>query len=365
MTDQLYLGIALLVVALLILYELVETWRWRGFQNRPPSRFRVVRWLRRAFGGALAIFTFRRSSGRHVTPEPTLSAYDLARRLGDPTIGTDVSGPVHLQPGRIVVSGSRAPIRQPVQPVTPVPPPRSPRPSRARLIRDTAGAALVLGGLIVAFANFVPGPQGNVEGVTATPKPTPVIVTSLPPSGSPVSIATQTPGPTTTIEPGSTPTPTPGLVSSTPTPSPRPTARPTARPQPTAAPTQAPTAKPTPKPTKKPTPKPTAQPAVISNLTANPSPIPVGDAVVVSFGYSNATSYTINFGDGSGTHQFPLSGSGSESVASQPYQDPGTVYVVVVVSGAGASDTGTVPVVVNAPVGGPRFWHWRSWPQDS
>jgi hypothetical protein len=349
MTDQLILGITVLVFALLILYELVETWRWRGFQNRPPSRFRVVRWLRRAFGGALAIFTFRRSSGRHATPEPTMSAYDLARRLGDPTGGSDASGPVHLQPGRIVVSGSRAPIRQPVQPVTPVPPPRPPRPSRARLIRDTAGAALVLGGLIVAFANFVPGPQGNVEGVTATPKPTPVIVTSLPPSQSPVSIATQSPEPTATIEPGSAPTPTPALVSSTPTPSPRPTARPTDRPQPTAAPTQAPTPKPTPKRTPRPTPKPTPQPAVISNLAANPDHILVGESVVVSFDYSNATSYTINFGDGSGTHQFPLHGSGTETVSSEQYQDPGTIYVVVIVSGAGVSDTDTVPVVVSAP----------------
>lgn len=353
MTDQLILGIAAFVVALLILYELVETWRWRGFQNRPPSRFRIVRWLRRAFGGVLAIFTLRRSSGRHVTPEPTMAAQDLARRLGDSTIGPDASGPVHLQPGRIVVSGSRAPIRQPVQPVTPVLPPRPPRPSRARLIRDTAGAALVLGGLIVAFANFAPGPQGNVEGVTATPQPSPVMITSLPPSQSPVSIATQAPEPTATIEPGPTPTPTPALVSSTPTPSPtpRPTPRPTAQPQPTAAPTQAPTPEPTPKPTKKPkpTPKPTPRPAVISNLTANPSQILVGESVVISFDYANATSCTINFSDGSGTHRVPLSGSGRESISSQQYQDPGRVYVVVVASGAGAPDTDTVPVVVNAP----------------
>jgi hypothetical protein len=153
MTDQLILGIAVLVVALIVLYELVETWRWRGFQNRPPSRFRLVRGLRRAFGGVLAILTFRRSAGRHAETEPTMTSSELSRRLGDPSVQPDPSGPVHLQPGRIVVSSG--PTRQPVQPLEPVPPPRPPRPSRARLIRDTAGAALVLGGLIVAFANFI------------------------------------------------------------------------------------------------------------------------------------------------------------------------------------------------------------------
>jgi outer membrane biosynthesis protein TonB len=345
MTDQLILGIAVLVVALIIIYELIETWRWRGFRNRPPSRFRLVRWLRRAFGGAIAVVTFRRSSGRQVSPEPTMTAADLGRRLGDPTIGADGAGPVHLRPGRIVVSGSGMPAPRSIQPVTPLPPPRGARPSRGRLIRDTAGAALVIGGILVAAANLISSPQGKVEGVTATPAPTPVTVTSASPSGSPLSIVTGTPGPGATA--GLDPTPAPALVSSTPTPRPRPTARPTAQPQPTSAPTSAP--KPTAKRTPRPTPKPTPAPPVISNLAATPGQIQIGQTVLVSFDYANATSFTINFGDGAGTLEFTLSGSEPAAVSSQPYQDPGTVNVVVVVSGSGGSNFYSVPVIVSAP----------------
>jgi hypothetical protein len=60
MTNQLILGIAVVVVALLIAYEAVETWRWEGFANRPPSRFRVIRGLRGALAGLVSIVTLRR-----------------------------------------------------------------------------------------------------------------------------------------------------------------------------------------------------------------------------------------------------------------------------------------------------------------
>ena len=67
----------------------------------------------------------------------------------------------------------------------------------ARLIRDTAGAALILGGLVVAFANFLPTPQpkGDVLSDTATPAPTArvIIVPPRPPTPftSPESLATR------------------------------------------------------------------------------------------------------------------------------------------------------------------------------
>jgi hypothetical protein len=70
-----------------------------------------------------------------------------------------------------------------------------------------------------------------------------------------------------------------------------------------------------------------------------PSQIFVGDTVTVTFDYSNAASYTINFGDGSGTHEFQLTGSSPESISSQPYPDSGTFSVVVVVTGPGGSAT--------------------------
>ena len=94
MNDQLILGLAFLVVALVVAYEAVETWRWRGVQNRPVSRFRAIRVFRRGLGGLFSALTLGRASGRK-TPTATdrrrLSAYELARRLAiRPT------GPVHL-----------------------------------------------------------------------------------------------------------------------------------------------------------------------------------------------------------------------------------------------------------------------------
>ncbi len=221
MTDQLILGIAIAIVALLIAYEAVETWRWRGFGNRPPSRFRIVRFVRRAIGGLVSIVTLRRLRTRRAAPEPILTANDDSSRLGDVP-----PGPVHLQPGRIVVSGARMPLQPATQPVQPIPPPRQDRPSRLRLVRDTVGAALVMGGFVVVFANLMPVTrQGEVEEATATPRATlrVVVVTPLPVSPSPLSAASPAPG-----DPTATPTPAP--VSFVPTPTPAPPAKPTDRP---------------------------------------------------------------------------------------------------------------------------------------
>ena len=136
MTNQLILGIAVVVVALLIAYEAVETWRWEGFANRPPSRFRVIRGLRGALAGLVSIVTLRRWRKPVDEPWAPMTDDDLAYRLGDAP-----SGPVHLAPGRIVVSGARVPPPHPLQPVVPLPPPVAPRPSRLRLARDMIGAA--------------------------------------------------------------------------------------------------------------------------------------------------------------------------------------------------------------------------------
>ena len=266
MTDQLLLGVAISVAVLLIAYQTIETWRWRGFANRPPSRFRLVRGVRIVFSAPVRLLTFRGRKRSALPVDASLSAYELARRLGDDTISGVDPGPVHLQPGRIVVSGPRGATSMDVVPVAPIREPQQPRPSRARLVRDTLGAAIVMGGLVIVFANALPGfhpdRNGEVLGATATPAFTPIIVTAEPaspsptPSPSPIAIATAIPEPT--------PTGPPVLVSSTPSPSPsptpRPTPRPTQRPQPTAAPTAPPTAKPTPKPKPKPKPKPTPKP---------------------------------------------------------------------------------------------------------
>lgn len=358
MTDQLILGTAVVVVALLIAYEVIETWRWRGYGNRPVSRFRVIRFFRRAIGGFFSVITLRRWRHRTAAPEWTMSSEDVARRLGNASVqGPDgMAGPVHLQPGRIVVSGAGAPvIRQPMAPVQPmqqmqpvqaIREPRSPRPSRLRIARDTIGAALILGGLIVVFANVVPpATQDNhVLDATATPRPSVRIVgpaTPAPASASPLSVATSSPD----LVP--TPTPTPALASSTNPPTPRPTDRPTSAPAAVQTPPPTPTPKPTPKPTKKPTPTPKPA-ATISNLAANPNPAAVGQDVVISFSYSNATTYTVSFSDGAELTQ-PLSGNGTETVPAHSFLDPGIFAVVVVVDGPGSPDSASVTVTVNGP----------------
>ncbi len=341
MTDQLLLGIAISVAVLLIVYETIETWRWRGLANRPPSRFRLVRGFWRAFGGLLGLLTFRRSKRTELPPEATLSAYDLARRLGDATISGGEPGPVHLQPGRIVVSGPQAPGPLSVEPVAPIREPQRPRPSRARLVRDTLGAAIVMGGLVIVFANALPAlhpnPNGQVLGATATPVFTPIIVTPAPtpsPTPSPIALATATPGPT--------PTPTPALVSSTPSPSPTPapTPKPTERP----APTPTPTAKPTPSPTPKPKPTPTPVPvAKIKSFTSTPGGAPL--EVVFTLQYENSTSFEINYSDGS-SESGNLGGTGSQQT-DHVYLAAGSYQVVLRVSGpGGTSDVATLTINV-------------------
>ena len=323
MTDQLILGTAVVVVALLIAYEVIETWRWRGYGNRPVSRFRVIRFVRRAIGGFFSVVTLRRWRHRNAAPEWAMSSEDVARRLGNaPVQGPDgMAGPVHLQPGRIVVSGAGAPvIRQPMAPVQPTQPmqpvqtirePRPPRPSRLRLARDTIGAALVLGGFIVVFANIVPpvAPDTHVLDATATPRPSVRVIgpaTPAPASASPLSVATSSP------DLGPTPTPTPVLASSTNPPTPKPTVRPTSAPEPAAQPTRtpAPTPKPTPRPTKKPSPTP-APPIALPQIASIS-----GCTVTFSNASQGAVSYRWDFNDGQpseGTkipdpHTFPGTG---------------------------------------------------------
>ena len=357
MTDQLILGTAAVVVALLIAYEVIETWRWRGYGNRPVSRFRLIRFFRRAIGGFFSIVTLRRWR-RRAEPDWTMSSDDVARRLGNaPVQGPDgFAGPVHLQPGRIVVSGTAAPvIRQPMAPAQPTQPmqpvqairePRPPRPSRLRLARDSIGVALVLGGFIVVFANVVPPAKQDVLDATATPKPSVHVVgpvTPAPASASPLSVATSSPD---TVP---TPTPTPVLASSTNPPTPKPTARPTSAPAPAALPTRtpAPTPKPTPKPTKKPTPTP--KPPRRSRISAaNPNPAAVRPDVVNHVRLTNATTYAVSFSDGAELTQ-PLSGNGTETVPAHSFLDPGTFAVVVVVDGPGSPDSASVTVIVNGP----------------
>ena len=196
MTNQLILGIAVVVVALLIAYEAVETWRWEGFANRPPSRFRLIRALRGGLAGLVSIVTLRRWRKPPDEPWAPMTDDDLAYRLGPP-------GPVHLAPGRIVVSGARVPPPQPLQAVVPLPPPVAPRPSRLRLARDMIGAALVMGGFVVVFANLmppsgpVPTPTGGVDAAFATPLPSFEIRTAAPATAepSPLSEASIAPAP--------------------------------------------------------------------------------------------------------------------------------------------------------------------------
>ncbi len=332
MTDQLLFGIAISVAALLIAYEAIETWRWRGFANRPPSRFRIVRLFRRALGGLVGIVTLRRFRRRAAVPMPTMSAYDLARRLGEATTTEPEPGPIHLQPGRITVSGSRVQPLQPVAQMVPVeyaPEPRVPGTSRARLVRDTLGAAIVMAGLVVVFVNALPAfkpDQGQVLGATATPHFTPIIVTAEPGTAPPVAIATATP------EPSPTPTETPSLVSSTPSPTPTPTVKPTQRP------TQPPTPTPTPQPTHspKPTPKPTPK-APVADATWS-----VAGCVVTFTNKSRfADSYEWDFKDGTTSTE-------SSPIHTFPYGNVDWYVDLTASTLAGASDLKTFKVTVGS-----------------
>jgi hypothetical protein len=222
--------------------------------------------------------------------------------------------------------------------VVPPVPQRSSRPSRLRLVRDTVGAAFVLVGFVVVFANLLPvkaDPQSSVLAVTGTPEFTPVIVTPQP-ADSPVAVAPATLAPTPTEAPvlvSSTPSPTP-----TATPTSAPTARPTARPTP--PPTQAPVVTPPPtakpKPTPKPTPRPTPRPApVITSFTAPSNALP---EVPITFGFSFAhgTSWVIAYDDGE--QDSCNSGCGTSGSPTHSYAFPGSYTAALTVFGGGKSD---------------------------
>ena len=70
--------------------------------------------------------------------------------------------------------------------------------------------------------------------------------------------------------------------------------------------------------------------------------------MVISFTYTNATTYTISFSDGAEVTQ-PLNGNGTETVPAHSFLDPGTYAVVVVVDGPGSPDSASVTVTVNGP----------------
>ncbi len=349
MTNQLVLAVVALLILLVLLFEAEETWRWRGSENRPQSRFRIVRFVRRAAGGVLAIFTLRRSSGRHTSkndPAP-MASEDVARRLGM----TEQAGPVHIAPQRITVSGAR-PI-EPIPELIPVVivPPIAERNSRVRLLRDTVGASLVLAGFVIVAVNVVippptspPPPSGQVLEATATPfVPYVVAPATVEPQSEPP-LANASIGP----DPSASGT---GLVSATPSPTPtdRPTPRKTPTPPPTIAPaqTQAPTA--TPKPTKKPTPTPKPQAVSIGTFSAGPSSITTdGGAVTFTISASNGTHYTIDVDDAGQTLSGPMSGSGPFTVdytyGSGPYTT--NINPVLTVTGLGAPDTRATTISV-------------------
>lgn len=345
MTEQIILAAAIVLVALVVVFEAVETWRWRGSNNRPPSRLGVVRFVRRIPGAVIGFVTLRRLRERHANADLTMPSEAVALRLGQPP-----PGPVHVQPQRIVVSGAR-PTSRMIAPTAVVPPvpQRSSRPSRLRLVRDTVGAAFVLVGFVVVFANLLPvkaDPQSSVLAVTGTPEFTPVIVTPQP-ADSPVAVAPATLVPTQTETPvlvSSTPSPTP-----TATPTSAPTARPTARPTP--PPTQAPVVTPPPtakpKPTPKPTPRPTPIPvAKITAFTAPGNALPLED-VTFSFSYLHARSFEIDYDDSNGVDSGTLSGNGSGSRVHQ-FTFPGTYHVVLTLRGAAGSPD-IASVTVNVP----------------
>jgi len=165
---------------------------------------------------------------------------------------------------------------------------------RPRFIRDSLGALLVTGGIvIVAVAILHPQLsifQGGVSPATATapaigdvtfvplPTPTPLLTPS------PTVFVTPSPSPSDSPSPSPSPT-----LAPTPVPTPVPT------PRPTPVPTPVPTA--TPKPTPRPTPTPTPAAPIVTSFsgTTNSGTL----SVTFSGTYINGSggTWTINFGD--------------------------------------------------------------------
>ncbi|MEO8228216.1 MAG: hypothetical protein ABI628_00490 [Chloroflexota bacterium] len=324
MTEQLILATAIALVALALTFEIVETWRWRGSENRPPSRLAVLRFLRRIPGALVGMVALQGWRSPGDGSDRAMATQVATGRPGQPP------GPPHVQPHRIVVSGTHS-----VSAASPanewmvaptaigghVPRQWAGHP-RARLIRDTLGAALVLVGLVVAFANLLPvksDPDGGVLAATGLPDFTPVVITPQP-AGSPLALGpvgspatpngTPAPGvtpapistppgsnPTSGVPPVSGPTTAPGQPP--PTNPPPPTPPPPTNPPPTPPPpTPPPTTPPPPTPPPPTPPPPTQAPAPgITSFTGPSNALPL-QAVTFSFSFENATRWRITYGDG-------------------------------------------------------------------
>ena len=298
------------------------------------SRFRVIRFFRRGSAASSRSHPAplaqapRRARVDHAERGRRAAARRRAAGSGPPSAGSD---------RRVRVRTARRPAMQPMeptQPTQPVLPIREPRPrrtSRLRLARDTIGAALILGGLIVVFANFMPPgpPDSSVLDATATPKASPRVVAPLSPT--PVSAS---PVPTRRHRPTSGRRPRRRRHSCRPRRArPRDRRAGPSRLPADAAPTQAPapTPRPTPKPTKKPTPTPV--PAATISISRLIRPDCGQPGCGIAFTYTNATTYTISFSDGAEVTQ-PLNGWHG-AVPAHSFLDPGTYAAVVVVDGPG------------------------------
>jgi outer membrane biosynthesis protein TonB len=165
---------------------------------------------------------------------------------------------------------------------------------RPRFIRDSLGALLVTGGIVVVAVALL-RPQlsiltGGVSPATAT-APALAAVTFVP-------VATPTPSPSPTPFPTPSPTPSPSPSAS---PSPTPSATPVPTPVPTPPPAPRSTPVPTPVPTPKATPKPTATPTppIVASFTYSAS----GYSVTFSGRCLSSAKWTIDPGDSTGIHQ--------------------------------------------------------------
>ncbi|MGH2513097.1 MAG: PKD domain-containing protein, partial [Candidatus Limnocylindrales bacterium] len=211
---------------------------------------------------------------------------------------------------------------------------------RPRFIRDSLGALLVTGGIIVvALALFRPQLSiltGGVSPATATapaigditfvPIATPSPTLGLTFSPSP-SLA---PSPTPVASP--TPTASPTLA---PTPTPTPVVTPRTTPRPTPRPTPVPTPRPTPTPTPKPTPTPVAP--LIETFSVNLTTISAGDSVQFSASSLHATQWQIDFGDG--TSSARTSGSANGVLTSHQYTAVGNFTPVLTIYNGSSSDS--------------------------
>ena len=269
----------------------------------------------------------------------TLTDDDLARRLGDAP-----PGPIHIQPGRIVVSGARVPPPLPVQPVVPIPAVTAPRPSRLRLARDMIGAALVMAGFVVVFANVmspITDRRGDVLGETATPAFSIEVRTAVPVTPEPSPAVGDVPG--SDRGPATSPDGT-GLASATATPTlapgkaegpPPSRGRPRLRRRRLRRRRQ--DRRPSPRRSRRPPPE--ARRAEITAFDATPASAAVNDGVDIQLLLRRtAPGCAISFDDGSGLQACPASGRQRQH---RPLvsKAAGTYHVVVTIDGPGGSDS--------------------------